>query len=329
VEGHITGYNFLALSGLKNAAILADAVGKPDEAAQWRSEYTDYRADLLKAIDRCAKIDGGSIPPSLDGDCGGQYWGNLLGTYPEHVLAPDDPLIAATLKATRATYAEGISTYGTGRFLHDYVGIKNTFTEILRGDQQEAVQDLYGWLVHTSSTQEGFEYAIRAWGDRDFADNLPPHGWFAAEYRTMLRMMMVREDEGTVHLLSVMSPAWMGAGKTIRVEHAPVEDGEVGFTLTQPDDHTAKIALNLQWREKPKAVVIHLPWFAGVSTVRVDGKEVTPHGETVEIPADAREVELRWTRRPQTPDWSFTQAVDRYKQEYRHRYEIYMHGAAQ
>lgn len=326
VEGHITGYNFLALSGLKNAAILADALGKPAEATQWRGEYDAFRSDLLKAIDRCARLNGGYIPPSLDGDCSGQDWGNLLGTYPEHVLTPDDPLITATLKAVRAKYAEGISTYGTGRYVHDYVGIKNTFTEILRGEQQRPVEDLYAWLVHTSSTQEGFEFAIRAWGDRDFADNLPPHGWFAAEYRTMLRMMMVHEDEGTVHLLSVMSPEWMGAGKTIDVERAPTEYGEVAFHLAQPDDHTAKIALNLHWQHQPQAVLLHLPWFADVQEVRVDGANVTPNNGTVMIPANARTVELHWTKRADAPNWSFAQAVNDYKTEYRRRYEIYMHG---
>lgn len=326
VEGHITGYNFLALSGLKNAAILADAVGKPDEAKQWRAEYDSYRGDLLQAIDRCAKIDGGSIPPSLDGDCGGQYWGNLLGTYPEHVLAPDDPLITATLKAVRAKYAEGISTYGSGRFLHDYVGIKNTFTEIIRGDQQEAVEDLYGWLVHTSSTQEGFEFAIRAWGDRDFDGNLPPHGWFAAEFRTMLRNMMVREDGRQVHLLSVMSPEWMGAGKTIRVERAPTEFGEVAFTLTQPDAGSAVLDLQTQWRERPESLVLHLPWFADVANVTVDGKAVQPARGAVTVPASARQVRIQWTRKADAPGLSYEGAVEQYKREYREHYEAYLHG---
>ena len=330
VEGHITGYNFLALSGIRNAAILADAVGKPEEAKAWRAEYDAYRGALVNAIHRCAKIDGGSIPPSLDGDCGGQYWGNLLGTYPEHVLAPEDPLITATLQATRAKYAEGISTYGSGRFLHDYVGIKNSFTEIIRGDQQEAVQDLYGWLVHTSSTQEGFEFAIRAWGDRDFADNLPPHGWFAAEFRTMLRNMMVREDVSQagrqVHLLSVMSPEWMGGGKTIRVERAPTEFGEVAFTLTQPDAGSAVLDLTTQWREKPDALVVHLPWFADVSGVTVDGKTVQAANGAVTLPASARQVRIRWAKKADAPRLSYEAAVEQYKREYREHYDAYMHG---
>jgi hypothetical protein len=326
VAGHITGYNLLALGGLKNAAILADAVGQPAKAAGWRAEYDGYREDFLKALGRCTSQNGGYVSPSLDGNCGGQDWGNLLATYPEHVFAPDDPIIAATLRHVQGKYQEGLTTYDDGRYLHHYLMIKNVLTEIVRNEQQQPVKDLYALLVHTSATHEGFEFAIRPWGNRDFADNLTPHGWFAAEYRTMLREMMVPEDEGTVHLLSVMSPAWKGAGKTIRVERAPTENGEVAFTLTQPDAHSAVIALNLQWRQQPKAVLLHLPWFAQVSDAVVDGKP-TPHANgVVQLPPDAREVRLTWTRRIDTPVWSYDEAIANYKKEYRRRYEIYLHG---
>ncbi len=327
-NGHITGYNLLALGGLKNAAILADAAGEQALATQYRADYREYRADFAKALARCVELDGGYIPPSLDGDCGGQDWGNLLGTYPEHIFAPNDPLITATLKQVQSKYREGLTTYGTLRYLHDYLIMKNTLTEIVRNEQQQPLKDLYAMLVHTSSTQEGFEFAIRVWGDRDFADNLPPHGWFAAEYRIVVRDMMVRSDEGQVHLLSVMSPAWMGAGKTIRVERAPTEFGEVGFTLTQPNDHSAQIALDTLWRQQPRAIWLHLPWFAEVSGVWVDGQSAAQTKGMVRIPPNAREVRIRWTRRADAPDWSYDQAVEQYKQEYRRHWDVYMHGQA-
>lgn len=326
VEGHITGYNLLALGGLKNAAVLADAVGEPEKAAAYRADFEGYHKDFMKALSRCTALDGGYIPPSLDGECKGQDWGNLMGTYPEHIFALDDPLITATLKKVQSKYQEGLTTYGDGRFLHDYLIMKNTLTEIARSEQQQPVKDLYALLVHTSSTQEGFEFAIRPWGNRDFADNLTPHGWFAAEFRLTLRDMMVREDEGQVHLLTVMSPAWMGAGKVIRVERAPTEFGKVGFTMAQPDDHSAKIELQMQWTKQPDAVLLHLPWFANVSAVSVDGRPAEHRNGTVRIPPDAHEVLLKWSRKSDAPEWSYEQAVRAYEQEYRRRYEIYMHG---
>ncbi|MGB7137059.1 MAG: hypothetical protein WBD46_17355, partial [Acidobacteriaceae bacterium] len=197
IPGHITGYNFLALDGLHEAILMARALGKDEDAADFEREYDDYRAAFLKTLDEVTQRTGGYIPPTLDepkaGQKAGNDWGNLLGAYPEPVLSPDDPRITATLRATQAKYQEGIMTYGDGRWLHHYLTIKNTLTEVERGDQAQAVRELYALLLHTSSTQAGFEYAIRPWGDRNFEGNLSPHGWFAAEYRTLVRNLFVRE----------------------------------------------------------------------------------------------------------------------------------------
>ena len=166
----------------------------------------------MKVLDERTKGDGGYIPPALDGQKGGYDWGNMLAVVPEPTLEPHDPRVTATLKATQGKYAEGIMTYADGEFLHHYLTIKNTLTEVVRGDQEQAVRELYALLLHTSSTQAGFEFAILPWGNRDFTDNLAPHGWFAAEYRTLLRNMMVREEGDRLHLLSVVSPDWIGKG---------------------------------------------------------------------------------------------------------------------
>lgn len=326
VPGHLTGYNFLALDGLENAILMAKALGKTEAAEDFQREYDDYRATFLKKLDEVTAATGGYIPPALDGQKGGQDWGNLLGTYPEHVLAPDDPRITATLKTTQAKYQEGIMTYGDGRWLHHYLTIKNTLTEVIRGDQQEAVRELYALLMHTSSTQAGFEYAIRPWGDRDFRGNLSPHGWFAAEYRTLLRNMLVREDGDELHLMSVLSPEWIGAGKKIAVADVPTEFGAVSYELEEPDDATAVLRIHPTWRDAPKELVIHLPWFMKVSDVTVDGRAASTTESAVAVPADAREVRIHWARVPGTPEMSYQQTVDAYKAEYRERYEKRMHG---
>jgi hypothetical protein len=160
---------------------------------------------FFKVLDAQAAAHNGYIPPALDGQKGGYDWGNLLAVVPEPTLDAHDPRVTATLKATQAKYAEGIMTYADGKFLHHYLTIKNTMTEVIRGEQEQALNEFYALLVHTSSTHAGFEFAILPWGDRNFEDNLAPHGWFAAEYRTLLRTMMVREEGETLHLLSVVT----------------------------------------------------------------------------------------------------------------------------
>jgi hypothetical protein len=331
VPGHLTGYNFLALSGLKLAIDMAKETGHADLAASWQAEYDDYHQAFFKVLDAEAAANDGYLPPALDGQKGGYDWGNLLAVVPEPTLDPHDPRVTATLTATQAKYAEGIMTYANGEFLHHYLTIKNTMTEAIRSDpadQEQAVKELYALLVHTSSTHAGFEFAINPWGDRNFQENLAPHGWFAAEYRTLLRTMLVREEGDQLHLLSVLSPEWIGKGKAIAVTQAPTYFGTVAMTLEQPEDGESVLHLKTEFTHAPKQIVIHLPWFVDAEGASVDGGRANAADGKLVVPPTAKEIRIHWTVKPGTPKLSYLRAVDAYKAEYARRYRELMHGTA-
>ncbi len=326
VPGHLTGYNFLALSGLRLAIQMARETGHSNLATSWQAEYDDYQKAFFTVLDAQCAAHNGYIPPALDGQKGGYDWGNMLAVDYEPILDPHDPRVSATLKATQAKYAEGIMTYADGEYLHHYLTIKNTLTEVIRGDQQRAVQEFYALLLHTSSTHAGFEFAIRPWGDRNFEDNLAPHGWFAAEYRTLLRNMLVREQGDDLHLLSAISPDWVGAGKTISVHQAPTYFGLVAFTLTQPSANEATLHLDTAFTTTPHSIVVHLPWFIQLSSATADGKTILPESGSLSIPPATKSVTLHWTMKPGMPKMSFAKTVKDYEAEYARRYQILMHG---
>jgi hypothetical protein len=277
-------------------------------------------------LDQRAEENNGYIPPALDGQKEGYDWGNLLAVVPEPTLQPHDPRVTETLKRTQAKYKEGIMTYANGEFLHHYLTIKNTMTEVIRGDQQQALKEFYALLLHTSSTHAGFEFAILPWGDRNFQDNLAPHGWFAAEYRTLLRTMMVREEGDDLHLLSVVSPEWVGAGKTIAVHKAPTYFGQVAFTLEQPSAFEAVLKIESNFTRAPKNFIVHLPWFMDVKSATVDGKPVQAKDGALTLPVSAHEVKISWALSRNTPVMNFAHTVEEYKTEYARRYNELMHG---
>ena len=179
-------------------------------------------------------------------------------------------------------------------------------------------------LLHTSSTHAGFEYSIRPWGSRDFGGNLAPHGWFAADYRNLLRNMMVREEGDTLHLLSAVSPEWIAKGKTIRVERAPSYFGLIGFALDMPDDGSAVLHLNASFQRPPRKLVLHLPWFMDATAVTADGVAVQMSDNSVELPVSAKEVRIDWHRKPNAATISYAKTVESYKAEYRKRYDHLM-----
>ena len=328
VPGHLTGYNFMALSGLKLAIEMAGETGHANLAQSWQAEYDDFHQAFIKVLEERASANNGYIPPALDGQKDGYDWGNLLAVVPEPTLDPHDPRVTATLKATQDKYAEGIMTYANGEFLHHYLTIKNTMTETIRGDQEQALHESYALLLHTSSTNAGFEYKIYPWGSRNFEDNLSPHGWFAAEYRTLLRTMLVREDGNQLHLLSVVSPAWIGSGKTISVRQAPSNFGAVAFTLDQPSANEAVLHLNPAFNRPPQQIVVHLPWFVDLNSATADGTDLQAANGTLSVSPDTKEVHLHWTLKPNATYLSYDRAVKDYQAEYARRYQILMHGQA-
>lgn len=325
ITGHVTGHDFWALAGLHGAVSIAEGLGRRADARAFQREYASLKGALLARLRHVTATTGGYIPPGLDGP-GGQDWGNMMAVYPEPVLDPHDPMVTATLDSTRAKYAEGIMTYGDGRWLHDYLTMKNTETEVVRGDQQLALEELYAVLLHTSSTHAGFEFSIRPWGTRDFDGNLAPHGWFAAKYRTLLRDMLVRAQGDTLHLLSVVSPAWIVAGDSIVVRRAPTEFGTIDFRLDLTTNTAATLTLAPDFTIAPRVVVLHLPWFMEVQRAVADGRVVPVQRGALQLPAGTRTVALQWSRRPDTPAMSYAATVDSYRQEYRRRWEEWTGG---
>jgi hypothetical protein len=327
ITGHVTGHDFWALAGLHGAVDLAEGLGRRRDAAAFRRSYASLRAALVARLREVTATTGGYIPPGLDVR-GGQDWGNMMAVYPERVLDPHDPMVTATLEGTRARYAEGIMTYGDGYWLHDYLTTKNTETEVIRGDQRLALEELYALLVHTSATHAGFETSVRPWGTRDFHGNLAPHGWYAACYRMLLRDMLVREDGDTLHLLSVLSPAWLGPGDSVAVRDAPTYFGPVGFRLLVADSGRAILTLDPRFTRRPSALVVHLPWFVDLRRATADGRAVRARGGELHLSPGTRTVELTWTLRPDAPAMSYDAAVRRYREEYRRRWERWVGGGA-
>ncbi|HEY6953580.1 MAG TPA: hypothetical protein VI758_14325 [Bacteroidota bacterium] len=327
ITGHVTGHNFWALVGLINAKAIAVGLGKNADATQFQREYDDLRESLMKQLKRITKVTKGYIPPGVENN-GGQDWDNMSTLYPEILFDTDDRMVTATLDSTRAKYQEGLMTYGDGRWLHHYLTITNTESEVVRGSQQAAIEDLYALLVHTSATQAGFEYSILPWSTRDFMMNLSPHGWFAAQYRALVRNMLVREQGRELHLLSCLSPEWIKDGKSVSVHNAPTYFGTVSYDMVFSSGQTT-LDIDAKWFDSPEKIILHLPWFMDVSSAISDGKTVRIRNATLALEAGTRTVVLHWSTRPDRVQLNYGTAVENYKKEYARRYKEFLETGKQ
>jgi hypothetical protein len=338
IDGHYTGHSFWVLRGLKDAIELAIAVGKNDDAKKFQKVYDEYESKFLLKLKAITEKTGGYIPPGLDDPLAGMDWENASGgVYPFGVISASDPMVKNTVSTVRNfAYQEGIMTYEHNAFkvrqakegkvldwskpehtvIHHYETFQVLQTLLALGMDREVITDFYSFLVHTGSTNTGFEYDIWAWRDRHFHNNYPPHGWCAARFNECLRNMLVREDpqQPILHIASALAPSWLESGKVVRVTKAPTDFGTISYSIESTVDG-ANIKLDAQWRKAPKSVMFHIPWFAELSSATVDGKSVTAKGKEIVLPANAKLLEIKWNLKAM-PELTYRKGVERYVERY-------------
>jgi hypothetical protein len=287
IAGHLTGDNLWGVAGARAAATIARTAGEPQLADRWAAEAAAYQATLDAQIRQAAKSTGGWIPAAVD-QKGGQDWGNLWPVYPTGLYSPSDDLVQRTMRHARSRFAEGIATYMDGRLLHDYLGFRVFQTDLAAGDPDRALDGLYAELAHTTATHGGFETGVRVYGSRAVDDNMTPHGWFAAEYVSLLRNMLVRERPDGIALMSALSPAWLKPGQRVSVREAPTTFGKVSFTLRPTDD-----GARLEWHaDVPDGTPIHWPLPDFAKDVEADDLE--KDGRTVLLPSRSGALTVHW-----------------------------------
>ena len=263
--GHLPGNDFWAYAGVEQAVRIARRLGRGGDASRWNGDLADYRRVLQDQVRASSARLGGFIPPSLEG--GGQDWGNYWAAYPAQPFSPTDPLVTRTLAHARSEFREGIGTYGEPKMLHAYLGFRVLETQLERNEPTDVVNGFYSELAHTTSTGASFETGLLPFADRTIDLSTVPHGWWAAEYVTLLRNMLLREEGNGVVLMSALSPSWLKPGQVVAVRDAPTAFGTVAFTLV-----THAGGATLSWRTRlGSGVKLSWPVPVGVAGVRAPG----------------------------------------------------------
>ncbi|WP_443938509.1 chitobiase/beta-hexosaminidase C-terminal domain-containing protein [Pedobacter sp. MW01-1-1] len=330
ITGHYTGHNFWVILGLRNAIYMANLMGNKKDVKEWTEMYDKFSANFKKELDQITSKTGGYIPPGMDNPVDGFDWDNAsAGLYPFEVIDKKDPSVRTTLEMVRNyNFQEGISTYEgcnalvakqkvlnnepmPWRGLHHYETFYVSNGNLILDEQQKCIEDLYSILVHTSSTNGGFEWRPTPWGNRDFEHNKTPHGWLAARYIEYLRNMLVREEGNDVHLLSAISPEWAKRNDEIRVNEAPTYYGNVSYTV-QFSKNTLVMKMANKLSMNGGKVFVHIPWFIRANDIKVDGKTVQALDNTLEIAPDTKEIVITWNDATRPEHLNFATALNYY-----------------
>lgn len=313
--GHVTGWNFIGLGGLRGAVKLARLLGKTDDAARYEAIFARWKAAFEKRLNDIAPRIGGRIPPGLDDPTGqdGSTWFNLNAIYPVEIFDPWDKRVSATLDWSRGRYIEGVARWeGNDRVraaggvprVHAYLTAANVESALIRGEQQQALKEFYAMLAHTTATHGASEQVLP--GTRDPVNQPQPHGWFAANYIVLLRHMLVRERGEELHLLSAVSPEWLKEGGEIRVMRAPTRFGPLDLKVKRGAGGIA-IEITPSFHTQPSAIVVHVPWYL---------RQAVGAGETVRLKGDARRLQWRFKQPLKLPEMNYRKAVGNLMEEF-------------
>ncbi len=213
------------------------------------------------------------FPPSWEK--AGTHWGNTETLWPTPIFSPDDPRVAALIDEVRhrhgGGYVEGtIRWLGCPDAIHPYMGAYTTMADLVRGNDEQVVEDFYWYLLHSTAAHafpEGILFKTRtAWSDTI------PHVTGAANYAVMLRHMLVHEAGDELHLLRAVPDWWLAEGRQIRGERLPTHFGPMSL-LVQGTKHGVEIKLDPPKRNPPKRIVLHLPQSRPLAAA-LDGVEV-------------------------------------------------------
>jgi len=346
--GHFVSYHLYAVAGLKTAVRIARLAGEKEFAADWEAFRLKLTKNIMDKLAELSRRTGGVITPTFEGyeargveqevpdaipprkearpgaygEKGGVDWHNIALAFPTGVFEADDPLVTAALARWRHTYVEGVFPYPQGgdySLLHNYNGINLSETWLRRGDWAEALRDLYGLLLHTSSTHASAEGVFSAWRKDG---GCTPHNWFSGKLVRYIRDMLVYEGtDRRLHLLGGLAPAWMQDGMRVGVEQAPTTLGGISYVATMGRNG---FQLSIDWKARAEAagLVLHLPPFLKGVFVKVNGKSIRAGKLGYPLPLKTTAVTVTWSEQ-ELPDLSFDAVVTAFLEDHAKRAKSY------
>ena len=255
--------DFLTLKGLKDAAYLAEELGRPVERAQYAVQADELRLSILNSLEQTTashKID--FIPGSAE-------LGDFDATSTSIALEPGDEMASLPQQQLRNTFDK----YWRELFVPRRDGtlkwdaytpyeLRNIASFIRLGQKDRALEAL-DYFMHDRRPIGWREWAEVVWKDvrtPKFIGDMP-HTWVGSDFIRSVTDFFAYVDRDTLVIAAGIPSRWLDKGP-VKVEHLHTQFGEI----------------NVEARREEKAI-----------TVALSGNAAPPGGFTVRSPADGTE----------------------------------------
>jgi hypothetical protein len=276
--------DFFILRGLKDAAAMAAALGRKDQAADWAALRDDFRATLLASLAAAGKAHGIDYLP------GCAELGDFDAASSAVALTPCGELPYLPREAVKATFDKYWAYFERRRDDREFKWVDYTPYELrivgamVMLGQKERASEMLDWFM-ADRLPAGFNH----WAEIVHRDRSKPawigdmpHTWVGSDFLRSLRTLFLYEDEGAgaLHVLAGVPAAWLTEGAPIGFTGLGTPYGGLSAEASGvPGGVAVTLSGELRLAELGGGLLVHNP--AGAAKkVLVDGGQVDSDGRT-------------------------------------------------
>ncbi len=248
--------NFWGIAGLKSTLWAAQRLDRKADATRFWNQLEDYRHRLDDAIiGALARTQGDVLPTSPYRNPDNAAIGNLVAVTPLDLFRPEVPWFRPTVEFLMShNLLHGLffqKIIHTG--LNAYLSVQLARALLALGDPRwfEILEALMRFGGPTYSWPEAIHPRSNGgcMGDGD-------HGWAAAEFISLVREMLVREQGGELHLAAGVPGRWLAEEAELSLTRATTLAGTLSYRLWRERDR-----LRLLWELKPNPLSEPMPLY--------------------------------------------------------------------
>jgi hypothetical protein len=267
--------DFFALRGLRDAAAIAELLGKNETAERWRALSDDFRKTLYDSIRLAMEMKNVDYIP------GCAELGDFDATSTTVAIEPGGELGRAPEPALRNTFERYLQYFRDrrdGRIeWRDYTPYElrqvGTFVYLGRPEVSHELLDFFFKDRNPPEWRQWAEVVHRDPAAPRFIGDMP-HTWVGAGYFVAVRAMFVyeREADGAMVLGAGVRREWLEDPQGVRIEDWSTEYGTIRYAMTATPTGTV-LELSGDFEMPPGGLVIRTPT-GPIRAVRADGAEV-------------------------------------------------------
>jgi len=297
VERHYYWDDFWAVVGLEEAAFAARELGETEDAAWMMAEADALRDAIVDSVESVMGAEPPYIPGAVEEvESSAMARGTVPVLWPVRVLSPANPLLERSFDHYYQRWIapdQGGFRHRQGQFW-PYGGLELAHA-YLRLGREDVLHEILGWALENQTLAGTFAWAEQVNPETGgFSGGDMPHAWAAASYATLVREMLISENDGALELFMGVPDWWLEAEESITLENAPTHFGALNLrtksTVRRSDSGwDGVLTLEVSGAEPPEGFRWQLPEVP----VQVDGPPGTRmDGHQLSIPTTGGAIQL-------------------------------------